>query len=77
MTDSLTINTTVYPLKDDRTLSLRDLLDYFAQHGTLRVSDLHLKVGYPPVYRHDGRLQRIKGPPLDQIGFPNLVCKTS
>jgi twitching motility protein PilT len=43
---------------------MQDLLDYFEQHGRMRVSDLHLKVGNPPVYRVDGLLQKMSGPPL-------------
>jgi twitching motility protein PilT len=65
MSDRPTIDAKVYPLGDGRMLSMRDLLEYFARHGTLRVSDLHLKVGSPPTYRIDGSLQRMKGPPLD------------
>lgn len=53
-----------YAVDADRTLSMRDLLKYFAEHGSLRVSDLHLKVKCPPIYRVDGMLQRMKGEPL-------------
>jgi twitching motility protein PilT len=49
----------------DRKLSMQDLLDYFEQQGKMRVSDLHLKVHCPPIYRVDGLLQKMKGPPLD------------
>ncbi|MCH9023313.1 MAG: Flp pilus assembly complex ATPase component TadA, partial [Planctomycetes bacterium] len=56
----------VYELSDDKTLSMRDLLNYFKKHGPLRVSDLHLKVGSPAVYRIDGLLQPLKGNPLDK-----------
>ena len=73
MGQSITIDTAVYQLKEDRALSLRDMLDYFTQHGTLRVSDLHLKVGCPPVYRFDGALKKIKGPPLDAQTLQSLV----
>ncbi|KPK83967.1 MAG: hypothetical protein AMJ81_06890 [Phycisphaerae bacterium SM23_33] len=45
---------------------MQDLLAWFAKHGTMRVSDLHLKVGCPPVYRVDGRLKKMKGPPLEE-----------
>ncbi len=65
MPDSPTIDAKLYQLTEDRTLSMADLLEYFEQKGTMRVSDLHLKVGCPPVYRYDGRLQKLKGPPLD------------
>ncbi len=67
------IDTPVYQLTPERRLSMKDLLDYFARHGTLRVSDLHLKVGSPPVYRVDGNLQRLKGAPLDAAAMEALV----
>jgi twitching motility protein PilT len=44
--------------------SILDLLAYFQEHGAMRVSDLHLKVGAPPTYRVDGDLVKLKGPPL-------------
>jgi twitching motility protein PilT len=56
----------VYKHSQGRSLSLQDLLDYFRRQGSLRVSDLHLKVGCPPVYRVDGDLQRLKGAALDR-----------
>ncbi|MBI5763316.1 MAG: PilT/PilU family type 4a pilus ATPase [Planctomycetes bacterium] len=64
MIDETTLDAKVYPVSKDRTLSMKDLLDYFSQVGRLRVSDLHLKVGVQPVYRLDGAMQRMKGPPL-------------
>lgn len=65
MTDTPTLDTKLYKLSAQRTLSMRELLDYFSRHGSMRVSDLHLKVGSPPVYRVDGSLQKLKGAPLD------------
>ncbi len=65
MPESLSLETKVYAVTPDRKLSLKDLLDYFARHGSMRVSDLHLKAGCPPVYRVDGALQKMKGTPLD------------
>ncbi len=56
----------VYAVNEKRKVSMRQLLDYFRQHGSLRVSDLHLKVDSPPCYRIDGQLQPMKGPPLDK-----------
>ncbi len=56
----------LYAANPERKLCFRELLDYFARHGSLRVSDLHLKVGCPPIYRVDGDLQRLKGAPLDE-----------
>ncbi len=57
----------------ERRLSMQDLLDYFAQQGKMRVSDLHLKIGVPPVYRVDGLLQRMKGPALDAATTEGLA----
>lgn len=57
----------------ERKLSMQDLLEYFAQQDKMRVSDLHLKVGVPPVYRVDGLLQKMKGPPLDAATMEELV----
>jgi len=55
----------VYDAGDGRRLSLQDLLEVFSKRGAMRVSDLHLKVGAPPVYRVDGDLQPAKTRPLD------------
>ena len=59
MAEKATLEAKVYAATPERKLSLKDLLDYFAKHGTLRVSDLHLKAGCPPVYRLDGALQKM------------------
>jgi twitching motility protein PilT len=66
MSDQPTLDTKLYTVSEQRVLSMRDLLEYFSRHGSLRVSDLHLKVGCPPVYRVDGNLQKLKGPPLER-----------
>jgi twitching motility protein PilT len=68
-----TIDTRLYPVAPDRALSMRDLLEYFAKHGSLRVSDLHLKVGSPPIYRIDGSLQKIKGAPMAAATIQGLA----
>lgn len=65
MSEHANLDTKVYAADGDRKLSMKDLLDYFSQVGRLRVSDLHIKVGCPPVYRIDGNLQRMKGAPLN------------
>lgn len=65
MPEKPSIDTKLYCQTDGKTVSMLDLLAYFAKHGTLRVSDLHLKVGCPPAYRVDGELQKLGGPPLD------------
>ena len=71
MSSTKQIEAKVYAVSADRKMSMADLLDYFAKRGSLRVSDLHLKVDVPPVYRVDGDLQRMKSPPLDA---PTLVA---
>ena len=54
----------VYPTENLGQFSILDLLTYFEQHGVMRVSDLHIKVGAPPTYRIDGNLVKLKGPPV-------------
>jgi twitching motility protein PilT len=73
MAEKATLEAKVYAATPDRKLSLKDLLDYFAKHGTMRVSDLHLKAGCPPVYRVDGALQKIKAAPLDAATMEALA----
>jgi len=73
MSSQFNIDSKVYAAADDRMLSMRDLLDYFQQQGSMRVSDLHLKAGSPPVYRVDGQLQRMKGRPLEEEAVRALV----
>lgn len=66
MTQAGLLDQKVYAASGERMLSMRDLLEYFSQHGSMRVSDLHLKVHCPPIYRVDGQLQRMKGAALDR-----------
>jgi len=65
MTDRPTVKTKLYKANDQKILSMADMLDYFAKHGKLRVSDLHLKVNCPPVYRIDGKLKKMKTAAID------------
>ncbi|MHC4658893.1 MAG: type IV pilus twitching motility protein PilT [Planctomycetota bacterium] len=51
----------VYATKNLGKLSILDMLAYFEEHGAMRVSDLHIKVGTPPAYRIDGDLAKLKG----------------
>jgi twitching motility protein PilT len=51
----------VYATEKLGRLSIRDMLTYFEEHGVMRVSDLHIKVGTPPAYRIDGNLVKLKG----------------
>lgn len=55
----------VYAIGASQALSMHDLLKSFTRHGVTRVSDLHLKVGQPPVFRVDSQLKRTSSPPLD------------
>jgi len=66
MPDKPAIDTKLYTDGEGRAVSVGDLLEYFTKHGTLRISDLHLKVGCPPVYRIDGELKKMGGPALDR-----------
>jgi len=66
MSDQAKLDRKVYQATPDKKLSMTDMLDYFSKHGSLRVSDLHLKVGCPPVYRLDGDLKRMKTADLDR-----------
>jgi len=63
----------VYPTEDMGQLSIQDMLNYFEEMGTMRVSDLHLKVGAPPTYRVDGDLEKLKGPVLTQEMAEQLI----
>ena len=57
-------NAKVYQVDAEHCYSMNDLLAFFSEHGQMRVSDLHVKVNCPPVYRMDGTLQKMNGPPL-------------
>jgi len=62
MAEGYSETTKVYPTEKLGQFSILDMLTYFEQHGALRVSDLHIKVGAPPSYRIDGDLVKLKGP---------------
>jgi len=75
MEDPAQLDKKVYAATTASALSLRELLEYFTQHGgSMRVSDLHLKAGSPPVYRVDGRLVFLKGAPLDAPTIRELAA---
>jgi len=63
----------VYAVDSSRKVSMLELLETFSQLGLRRVSDLHIKVKSPPVYRVDGRLQPMNSPPLDAETAEALV----
>jgi twitching motility protein PilT len=77
MTEEYSPAVKVYPTENLGKYSIMDMLKYFEEHGAMRVSDLHLKVGAPPAYRIDGDLVKLKGPPVTpeiakQLIFPLL-----
>jgi twitching motility protein PilT len=61
MAEGLSETAKVYSTENLGQLSILDMLKYFEEHGALRVSDLHIKVGAPPTYRIDGDLVKLKG----------------
>lgn len=73
MSDNPHLDRKVYSASAERKFSMRDLLDYFASFGRMRVSDLHLKVNRPPIYRVDGDLQATKGAPIDAAAMELLA----
>lgn len=74
MDDTLiSLDEKVYAMTDTKRVSMRELLAAFERHGTSRMTDLHLKVGLPPVYRVDGELRITNGRPLDADGVGRLA----
>ena len=74
MTDKPALDTKLYAHSGGKSLSMTDLLGYFAKRGSMRVSDLHMKVGLPPTYRVDGKLERLKGADLDAETLRNMAA---
>jgi twitching motility protein PilT len=77
MTQEYPPSAKVYPTENLGKYSILDMLKYFEEHGAMRVSDLHIKVGSPPAYRIDGNLVKLKGPNVTpeiakQLIFPLL-----
>ncbi|MBD3284683.1 PilT/PilU family type 4a pilus ATPase [Candidatus Uhrbacteria bacterium] len=56
----------LYAASEQRRMSMLDLLGLFKREGSARVTDLHLKVGKPPIYRVDGDLHFTSAAPLDE-----------
>ena len=73
MSTEVGLDAKVYAPDDKERLSMKDLLDYFVTKGSMRVSDLHVKVGCPPTYRMDGALKRMKGRDIDAETARKLV----
>lgn len=77
MTEEYSPAAKVYPTENLGKYSILDMLQYFEEHGAMRVSDLHIKVNAPPAYRIDGNLVKLKGPNVTpelakQLIFPLL-----
>jgi len=62
-----------YPTENMGPWSILDMLEYFEEKGAMRVSDLHIKVSAPPVYRIDGDLVKIKGPDVTEDIAAQLI----
>jgi len=61
MVEGYSASAKVYSTAELGKLSILDMLAYFEEHGAMRVSDLHIKVGAAPAYRIDGDLVKLKG----------------
>ena len=49
MTERYSASEKVYETDGMGQLSILDMLKYFEEKGAMRVSDLHIKIGAPPV----------------------------
>lgn len=61
MSEQYSASAKVYSTENLGNWSILDMLAYFEEKGAMRVSDLHIKIGVPPVYRIDGELVKLKG----------------
>ena len=61
MSEQYPASAKVYSTENLGKWSILDMLAYFEEKGAMRVSDLHIKIGVPPVYRIDGDLVKLKG----------------
>lgn len=61
MSEQYPASAKVYSTENLGKWSILDMLAYFEEKGAMRVSDLHIKIGVPPVYRVDGELVKLKG----------------
>jgi len=62
---TLSLDEKIYAVSDTKKVSMRELLASFKRHGVARVTDLHIKTGFPPTYRADGDLKITQGRPMD------------
>lgn len=63
----------VYSAVELGLLSITDMLAHFEKKGAMRVSDLHIKIGAPPIYRVDGDLVKLKGPAVTEQTAKQLI----
>jgi twitching motility protein PilT len=61
MSEQYPASAKVYSTENLGNWSILDMLVYFEEKGAMRISDLHIKIGVPPVYRIDGELVKLKG----------------
>ena len=73
MTQGYEVKAKVYTTENLGKLSILDMLNYFHEHGAMRVSDLHIKAGASPTYRIDGKLVKLKGPTITQDIAKRLI----
>jgi twitching motility protein PilT len=66
MSEGYPVTAKVYITSELGKFSIMDMLNYFEKKGAMRVSDLHIKIGAPPMYRIDGDLVKLQGPPITQ-----------
>jgi len=73
MAGTYSADSKVYETQNLGKLSILDMLKYFEEHGVMRVSDLHIKIGAPPAYRIDGELVKLKGASVNEDTAKALI----
>ncbi|MFA5238420.1 MAG: PilT/PilU family type 4a pilus ATPase [Phycisphaerae bacterium] len=73
MSEQYPASAKVYSTENFGKWSILDMLAYFEEKGAMRVSDLHIKIGVPPVYRVDGDLVKLKGPAITEEIAKQLI----
>ncbi len=73
MSEQYSASDKVYSTENLGKWSILDMLNYFEEKGAMRVSDLHIKIGAPPVYRIDGDLVKLKGLSVTQETAKQLI----
>ncbi len=64
----------VYSPTANKRMSMDELLRSFSRHGADRITDLHLKIGEPPIFRVDGGLKKTNGRGLDDETIRALLA---